>query len=74
MVNMSDELKESNILKLTLMVRFACATLDMGHPIIADMLLGLFVLRSFFYIQGFPPRHEHINIGRIKLHSSMAFI
>jgi hypothetical protein len=30
---MSDELKERNILKLILMVRFTCATLDMGHPI-----------------------------------------
>jgi hypothetical protein len=31
---MSDELKERNILKLILIVRFACATLDMGHLII----------------------------------------
>jgi hypothetical protein len=30
---MSDELKEHNILKLILIVRFACATLDVGHPI-----------------------------------------
>jgi hypothetical protein len=30
---MSDELKERNTLKLILIVRFACATLDMGHPI-----------------------------------------
>jgi hypothetical protein len=30
---MSDELKERNILKLILMVRLACATLDVGHPI-----------------------------------------
>jgi hypothetical protein len=30
---MSDELKEGNILKLILIVRFACATLDVGHPI-----------------------------------------
>jgi hypothetical protein len=30
---MSDELKERNILKLILIVRFACATLDVGHPI-----------------------------------------
>jgi hypothetical protein len=29
---MSDELKERNILKLILIVRFACATLDVGHP------------------------------------------
>jgi hypothetical protein len=33
MVSMSDELKEHNILKLILIVRFACATLDVGHPI-----------------------------------------
>jgi hypothetical protein len=31
---MSDELKEGNILKLILIVRLACATFDMGHPII----------------------------------------
>jgi hypothetical protein len=30
---MPDELKERNILKLILIVRFACATLDVGHPI-----------------------------------------
>jgi hypothetical protein len=33
MVSMSDELKEHNILKLILIVRFACATLDVGRPI-----------------------------------------
>jgi hypothetical protein len=33
MVSMSDELKERNILKLILIVRFACATLAVGHPI-----------------------------------------
>jgi hypothetical protein len=33
MVSMSDELKERNILKLILVVRFACATLDVEHPI-----------------------------------------
>jgi hypothetical protein len=33
MVSMSDELKERNILKLILIVRFACATRDVGHPI-----------------------------------------
>jgi hypothetical protein len=32
MVNMSDELKERNILKLILIVRFTCATLDVGRP------------------------------------------
>jgi hypothetical protein len=32
-VSMSDGLKERNILKLILIVRFACATLDVGHPI-----------------------------------------
>jgi hypothetical protein len=31
---MSDELKGSNILKLILIVRFACVTLDVGHPIV----------------------------------------
>jgi hypothetical protein len=33
MVSISDELKERNILKLFLMARFACATLDVGQPI-----------------------------------------
>jgi hypothetical protein len=26
------------------------------------------------HVQGVPPGHEHLNIGRIKLHSSMPFI
>jgi hypothetical protein len=30
---MLDEIKERNILKLILIMRFACATLDVGHPI-----------------------------------------
>jgi hypothetical protein len=30
---MSDELREGNILKLILIVRFACVTLDVGHPL-----------------------------------------
>jgi hypothetical protein len=32
-MNMSDELKERKRLKLILIMRFACATLDVGHPI-----------------------------------------
>jgi hypothetical protein len=32
-VSMLDELKEHNILKLILIVRFACVTLHVGHPI-----------------------------------------
>jgi hypothetical protein len=32
-VSMPDKLKERNILKLILIVRFACATLDGGHSI-----------------------------------------
>jgi hypothetical protein len=35
---MSDELKERNILKLILIVRFTCATLDVGHPVVARVL------------------------------------
>jgi hypothetical protein len=27
-----------------------------------------------FFMQGVPPGHDHLNIGRIKLHSSMTFI
>jgi hypothetical protein len=34
---MSDELKERNILKLILSVRFACTTLDVGHPILVEL-------------------------------------
>jgi hypothetical protein len=37
MVSMSDELKERNIWKLILVVRFACATLDVGHPRLKEM-------------------------------------
>jgi hypothetical protein len=33
MVSMSDELKERKILKLILIVRFACATLNVGYPL-----------------------------------------
>jgi hypothetical protein len=33
MVSMSDEIKERNLLKLILIVRFACAILDVGDPI-----------------------------------------
>jgi hypothetical protein len=33
MVSMSDELKERNVLKLISIMRFACAALDVGHPI-----------------------------------------
>jgi hypothetical protein len=32
-VSMLDELKERNILKLILIMRFDCDTLDVGHPI-----------------------------------------
>jgi hypothetical protein len=32
-VSISDDLKERNVLKLILLVRFACATLEVGHPI-----------------------------------------
>jgi hypothetical protein len=40
-VSMSDKLKERNILKLILIVRFACATLDVGHPLIRTDVLPL---------------------------------
>jgi hypothetical protein len=32
-MSMSDELRERNILKLILIVRFTCASLDVAHPI-----------------------------------------
>jgi hypothetical protein len=32
-MSMSDELKERNISKLISIVRFACATLDVGHSV-----------------------------------------
>jgi hypothetical protein len=35
---MSDELKERNILKLILIMRLACATLDVGHSMHDIML------------------------------------
>jgi hypothetical protein len=35
---MSDELKERNILKLILIVRFACAALNVGHPIYRESI------------------------------------
>jgi hypothetical protein len=41
MVSMSDELEEGNILKLILIVRFGCVTLDVGHPIFVHFLLSL---------------------------------
>jgi hypothetical protein len=41
---MSDELKERNILKVILVVRFACATLDMGHPIL--LMIIVLILRA----------------------------
>jgi hypothetical protein len=51
MVITSDELKESNILKLLLIVRFACVTLNVGYPIHHISLakrfeypLGLFIV------------------------------
>jgi hypothetical protein len=37
-VSISDELKERNILNLILVMRFACATLDVGHSIILRQL------------------------------------
>jgi hypothetical protein len=41
MVSMADELKERNLLKLILIVRFACATLDVGHPMLNLRFLRL---------------------------------
>jgi hypothetical protein len=41
MVSMSDELKERNILELILIMRFACATLDVGHPMQRGQLADL---------------------------------
>jgi hypothetical protein len=38
---MSDELKERKKLKLIVIVRFVCATFDVGHPIIrANVVRG----------------------------------
>jgi hypothetical protein len=41
MVSMSDELKERNLLKLILIVRFVCATFDVGHPIFYNCRSGI---------------------------------
>jgi hypothetical protein len=30
--------------------------------------------KTWIHVQGVPPGHEHLNIGRIKLHSSMTLI
>jgi hypothetical protein len=38
-VSMSDEPKECNRLKLISIVRFACATLDVGHPILCFVVV-----------------------------------
>jgi hypothetical protein len=46
MVSMSDELKERNKLKLILIVRFACATLDVGHPIPTKSGLQVIIFSS----------------------------
>jgi hypothetical protein len=43
MVSMSTELKERNILKLILIVRFACATLDVGHPISSSYRIEILI-------------------------------
>jgi hypothetical protein len=37
-ISMSDKLKERNILKLILIMRFTSATLDVGHPIVIHQL------------------------------------
>jgi hypothetical protein len=37
---MSEELKERNLLKLIFIVRFACAMLDVGHPITGLLLFN----------------------------------
>jgi hypothetical protein len=41
MVSMSDSLKECNILKLILIVRFSCVTLDMGHSLVLRKVFSL---------------------------------
>jgi hypothetical protein len=56
MMSLSEELKERNILKLILIVRFACATLDVGHPIPVDSFLCFwFILLMFIRLESFPP-------------------
>jgi hypothetical protein len=50
MVSMSNDLKERHLLKLILIVRFACATLDLGHPIIAVWLLFLIAVQFLLLI------------------------
>jgi hypothetical protein len=51
MVSMSDELKERNILEFILIVRFACATLDVGHPIYSDMRLTVDFYISYPFLR-----------------------
>jgi hypothetical protein len=47
---MSDELKERNILKLILIVRFACATLDVGHLLSSSQIYFLSCFRIRIYV------------------------
>jgi hypothetical protein len=55
---MSDELKERNILKMILIVRFACATLDVGHPIKRMIAPGISDVIEFLSL---PTRTERIH-------------
>jgi hypothetical protein len=67
MMSMSDELKERNILKMILIVRFTCATLDVGHPILKEswgfchrmILLWISVLRNNRIKSSVSPSHDH---------------
>jgi hypothetical protein len=68
MVSISDELKERNILTLILIVRFVCATLDVGHPIDFKKCwllqtfglhleeLGLSLIELLFHLESFSIR------------------
>jgi hypothetical protein len=65
MVSMSNELKERNILKLVLIVRFACATLDVGHPILwGFQWIGISPSKSSSFAETW--QHHTVNIDFVQ--------
>jgi hypothetical protein len=58
MVSIPDELKERNILKLILIVRFACATLNVGHPIDPESKFPIVMFYRFLERFSLKKNHE----------------
>jgi hypothetical protein len=57
-MSMSDELKERNILRLILILRFACVALDVEHPI--DYLLSIIDSRLYIYVIYYRVSHSSL--------------